>query len=143
MGNTAPLQATEGNTLALMEIRVGQSASITRRVRHVDTAEAVGSGDLPVLGTPTLIAWLEAASVEVCGSTDQETTVGTRVGVDHYRASKVGSMIQCTATVAEIDGRLVTFKVKATMDVDGQEVLVGRGVVTRSIVDRERFMDKV
>lgn len=126
-----------------MEIRVGQSASITRQVRHEDTAQAVGSGDLPVLGTPTLIAWLEAAGVEVCGSTDQETTVGTRVGVDHHRASKVGSMVTCTATVAEIDGRLVTFKVKATMDVDGQEVLVGRGVVTRVIVDRERFMGRL
>ena len=96
-----------------------------------------------MLGTPTLIAWLEAASVEVCGSTDEETTVGTRVGVDHNRASKVGSMVKCTATVAEIDGRLLTFKVKATMEIDGQEVLVGRGVVTRAIVDRQRFMDKL
>lgn len=143
MGSTAPLQASEGNNLALMEIRVGQSATITRRVRHMDTAEAVGSGDLPVLGTPTLIAWLEAAAVEVCGSTDQETTVGTRIGVDHNRASKVGSTVRCTATVAEIDGRLVTFKVKAIMDVDGKEILIGRGVVTRAIVDRDAFMEKV
>lgn len=126
-----------------MEIRVGQSASITRRVRHVDTAEAVGSGDLPVLGTPILIAWLEAATVEVCGSTDQETTVGTRVGIDHYRASKVGATLTCTAQVAEIDGRMVTFKVKAIQIIDDEEVLVGRGVVTRAIVDRNRFMDRL
>ncbi len=125
-----------------MQIRVGQSASITRRVRHVDTAEAVGSGDLPVLGTPILIAWMEAATVQVCGNTDSETTVGTRVGIDHHRASRVGTSVVCSATVAEIDGRLVTFKVKATQEVDGQEVLVGRGVVTRAIVDRERFMAK-
>jgi predicted thioesterase len=109
----------------------------------MDTAEAVGSGDLPILGTPTLIAWLEAASVEVCGSTDQETTVGTRVGVDHNRATRVGQKVTCTAEVAEIDGRLVTFKVRATQSVDGQEVIVGRGVVTRVIVDRERFMSKL
>lgn len=125
-----------------MEIRVGQSASITRRVRHADTADAVGSGDLPVLGTPVLVAWLEAATVEVCGSTDEETTVGTRVGIDHNRASRVGTEVTCTAEVAEIDGRLVTFKVRATQETDGQQVLVGRGVVTRAIVDRERFMAK-
>ena len=125
-----------------MEIRVGQSASITRRVRHVDTAEAVGSGDLPVLGTPTLVAWLEAACVEVCGSTDEQTTVGTRVGIDHHKASRVASSVTCHAVVAEIDGRLITFKVRATQIVDEQEVLVGRGVMTRAIVDRDRFMSK-
>lgn len=126
-----------------MDIRVGQTASISRRVRHADTADAVGSGDLPVLGTPILIAWLEAAAVEVCGSSETETTVGTRVGVDHNRASAVGTMVTCNAEVAEIDGRLVTFKVKATQEVDGQEVLVGRGVVTRAVVDRERFMSRL
>jgi predicted thioesterase len=126
-----------------MDIRVGQTASITRKVRHSDTAEAVGSGDLPVLGTPVLVAWMEAAAVEVCGSTDTETTVGTRVGIDHHRPSAVGSSVLCTAEVAEVDGRLVTFKVKATQEVDGQEVLVGRGVVTRAVVERERFMARV
>jgi predicted thioesterase len=126
-----------------MEIRVGQTASIIRKVRHADTADAVGSGDLPVLGTPILVAWMEAAAVEVCGSTDAETTVGTRVGIDHHRPSGVGTTVTCTAKVAEIDGRLVTFKVKATQQVDGEEVLVGRGVVTRAVVDRDRFMARV
>ena len=126
-----------------MEIRVGQTASITRKVRHTDTADAVGSGDLPVLGTPILIAWLEAATVEICGSTDAQTTVGTRVGIDHHRPSAVGATITCRAEVVEIDGRLVTFKVRATQEVDGQEVLVGRGVVTRAIVDREGFLARL
>jgi predicted thioesterase len=126
-----------------MEIRVGQTASITRKVRHADTADAVGSGDLPVLGTPTLIAWLEAATVEVCGSDDEQTTVGTRIGVDHHKASAVGTTVTCTAEVAEIDGRMVTFKVRATQEVDGQEVLVGRGVVTRAIVDRDAFLSRL
>ena len=48
----------------------------------------------------------------------------------------------CHAVVAEIDGRLITFKVRATQIVDEQEVLVGRGVMTRAIVDRDRFMAK-
>lgn len=126
-----------------MEIRVGQTAAITRKVRHSDTAEAVGSGDLPVLGTPVLVAWMEAAAVEVCGSTAAETTVGTRVGIDHNRPSAVGTSVVCTAEVVELDGRLVTFKVKATQEVDGEEVLIGRGVVTRAIVDRERFLARV
>ena len=64
-----------------MEISLGQTASVVRQVADTDTAAAVGSGDLPVLGTPILLAWLEAATVAVCGATDQQTTVGTRIAV--------------------------------------------------------------
>ena len=40
-----------------MEISLGQSATVVRHVTHTDTAQAVGSGDLAVLGTPILLAW--------------------------------------------------------------------------------------
>ena len=126
-----------------MEISLGQTAAVARRVADTDTAAAVGSGDLPVLGTPILLAWLEAATVAVCGATHAQTTVGTRVAVDHVRPSAVGTEVTCTAQVAEIDGRIVTFKVQATQQHDGQEVLVGRGVVTRAIVEREAFLAKL
>ena len=126
-----------------MEIRVGQSASITRTVTQADTAQAVGSGDLPVLGTPVLLAWLEAATVAACGPDDSETTVGTRIGIDHSRASAVGAVVTCTAEVAEVDGRLITFTVKATQQSGGEDVVVGDGVVTRAVVDRSRFMARL
>ncbi len=126
-----------------MEISLGQTASVVRQVADTDTAAAVGSGDLPVLGTPILLAWLEAATVAVCGATDQQTTVGTRVAVDHVRPSAVGTVVTCSAVVAEIDGRIVTFKVQATQEQDGTQALVGRGVVTRAIVEREVFLAKL
>jgi fluoroacetyl-CoA thioesterase len=126
-----------------MEISLGQNASVVRQVADTDTAAAVGSGDLPVLGTPILLAWLEAATVAVCGATDQQTTVGTRIAVDHVRPSAVGTVVTCSAVVAEIDGRIVTFKVQATQEQDGTQVLVGRGVVTRAIVEREAFLAKL
>jgi len=69
--------------------------------------------------------------------------VGTRIAVDHVRPSAVGTEVTCTAQVAEIDGRIVTFKVQATQHQDDQEVLVGRGVVTRAIVEREAFLAKL
>jgi len=126
-----------------MEISLGQTASVVRQVADGDTAAAVGSGDLPVLGTPILLAWLEAATVAVCGATDRLTTVGTRVAVDHVRPSAVGTQVMCTAEVAEIDGRIVTFKVQATQEQDGTQALVGRGVVTRAIVERVAFLAKL
>jgi predicted thioesterase len=126
-----------------MEISLGQSATVVRHVAQTDTAQAVGSGDLAVLGTPILLAWLEAATIEVCGSTDAQTTVGTRVAFDHLRPSAVGAEVRCTAEVAEIDDRMVTFKVEARQHHNGQDVLIGRGVITRAVVARERFLAKL
>jgi predicted thioesterase len=125
-----------------MQITPGSTATIVRTVAEQDTAAAVGSGDLPVLATPVLLAWLEAATVAVCGATETETTVGSRVGIDHVRPSRVGARIECTATVAEVDGPMVTFKVQAMQRMDDGEALVGRGVVTRAVVDRERLLQR-
>ena len=126
-----------------MEISLGQTATVVRQVADTDTAQAVGSGDLAVLATPILLAWLEAATVEVCGADDTQTTVGTRVAIDHLRPSAVGAQISCTATVAEIDDRMVTFKVDARQRHNDQDVLIGRGVITRAVVSRERFLAKL
>lgn len=126
-----------------MEISLGQTAQVVRNVSESDTAQAVGSGDLAVLGTPVLLAWLEAATIEVCGATEAETTVGTRIAVDHIRPSAVGTEITALAKVAEVDGRMVTFKVKATQLHHGEEVLVAQGVITRAVVGRERFLAKL
>ena len=65
---------------------IGSSASLELRVTEADTAVAVGSGDLPVLGTPRLVAWLEAATCAVLAEhlTPGSTTVGTRVDVEHF-----------------------------------------------------------
>ncbi len=73
-----------------MEISLGQTASVVRQVADGDTAAAVGSGDLPVLGTPILLAWLEAATVAVSvtgpaepagtGESERDVVVGTTAG---------------------------------------------------------------
>jgi predicted thioesterase len=107
-------------------------------VTQADTAVAVGSGDLPVLGTPRLLAWCEAATCAELALAEHETSVGTRVALEHLAASPVGARVVVTARLAHRDGRLVRFEVMA-VDAD-TEVVLGRGEVTRVIVDRERFM---
>ena len=136
-------QASPTRNLTCMEISLGQSASVVRHVAETDTAQALGSGDMAVLSTPILLAWLEAATVAVCGASEEQTTVGTRVAVDHLRPSAVGAEITCTATAAEIDGRMVTFKVEARQRHNDQDVLIGRGIITRAVVARERFLAKL
>lgn len=125
------------------EISTGQQATVTHTVRDADTALAVGSGDLPVLGTPRLLAWAEEATCAALAAylPQHRTSVGTRVQLDHVGASPVGAEVRVTATVVYSDGRLVRFEVVAEHVVD--EKVVGHGEVTRVVVDRDRFLSRL
>jgi predicted thioesterase len=125
------------------DIRTGQQATLTRTVGDADTAVALGSGDLPVLGTPRLLAWAEQATCAAvaAGVPAGRTSVGTRVQLEHVGASPVGAEVRVTATVVYADGRLVRFEVVAEHTAD--EKLVGHGEVTRVVVDRDRFLARL
>ncbi|KAA1424012.1 thioesterase [Mumia zhuanghuii] len=120
----------------------GLSATLTRTVGEDDTAIALGSGSLPVLGTPRVLAWCEEATcTAIAGAVaDGQTSVGTRVRLDHLGASPVGATVAVVATVTAVDGRLVSFEVVAT-DSDGR--LLAEGEVRRVVVDTERFLARV
>lgn len=113
--------------------------SYTRTVTEADTAERLGSGDMPVLATPRLINWLErAAFTEAAdGLEEGQTTVGTTVKVDHVRATPVGATVTVTCSKPKSDGRRLIFHV-TVRDEEGQ--VVASGEVHRAVVDRERFL---
>ena len=124
-------------------MQTGDSAILRFTVTDADTAAAVGSGDLAVLGTPRLLAWCEAATCAALADSlsAEQTSVGTRVSLEHLAASPVGETLEVQATVAYVDGRLVRFQVAASHAADGR--VVGHGEVTRVVVDRERFLARV
>jgi fluoroacetyl-CoA thioesterase len=107
-----------------------------------DTALALGSGSLPVLGTPRLLAWCEAVTCDAIERrlTEGRTSVGTRVSLEHLAASPVGASVTVSAIEIYVDGRLVRFGVSARHS-DGK--LVGSGEVTRVIVDAEKFLARL
>lgn len=116
-------------------------ATLERTVSEADTAAVVGSGSLAVLGTPVLLAWLEAAT---CAALEPaldpgETSVGTRVSLEHQAPSAVGAVVEVTASVVHVDGRLVRLSVAARQA--GR--LVGSGEVTRVVVGAEKFMARL
>jgi predicted thioesterase len=108
-----------------------------------DTAAALGSGSLPVLATPRLLAWCEAATCAAIGPAlgPGETSVGTRVELEHTRASVVGAQLDVTATPVHHDGRLHRFSVVAREAGGGR--VVGTGEVTRVVVDADRFLGRL
>ena len=121
-------------------------AALHFAVTDADTALAVGSGSLPVLATPRLLAWCEAAT---CAAIEPalapgETSLGTRVQLEHLAPSAVGQEVEVTARLAYADGRLRRFSVAArTIGTDGPGKLVGSGEVTRVVVDGERFLARI
>ena len=121
------------------------SASVTHVVGPDDTAAALGSGDLPVLGTPRLLAWCEEATVAAAAPSlgPGETTVGTRVDLAHERATAVGTEVRVRADLVHRDGRLLRFSVVAEQEADGAAVVAGRGEVTRVVVDPARFLARL
>jgi fluoroacetyl-CoA thioesterase len=116
-------------------------ATLDFTVTDADTAEAVGSGSLPVLGTPRLLAWCEAATCAAIDPTlpDGSTSVGTRVELEHRAASPVGAQVRVTAA-SYVDGRLHRFTVVARHE-DGK--VVATGEISRLVVDAARFLGRL
>ena len=117
-------------------IRGAQSVAVTEE----NTAMAVGSGDLPVFATPSMVALIERTASESVrpyvgiGS----STVGTRIDVAHTSATPIGMTVVCETELTEIDGRRLVFSVRV-YDAGGD---VGSGTHERYIVDSRRFTER-
>lgn len=120
---------------------VGDAATRRLVVTDADTAIALGSGDVPVLATPRIVALCEeAAAAAVANSIGSDsTTVGTNVNLDHTAPTPVGASVEATAEVTAVEGRTITFAVAVHQD--GEPVASGQH--TRAIVDRQRFLDSL
>lgn len=117
-----------------------QSAILSFTVTDADTAQAVGSGDLPVLGTPRLLAWCEAVTCAALADLPAgRTSVGTRVEIEHLAPNAVGDRVEVEAVVTERTERAVVLAVQARHG----EGVVARGTVTRAVVDAQRFMSRL
>lgn len=123
-----------------MSVQPGLQGSADMMVGDGDTAVAMGSGDVPLLATPRLVALLEAASIDALrGALDEgDTSVGTGVEIDHVSPTPVGWEVHAEAVLAGVNGRHLRFEVRA-WDVRGD---VARGVHHRAVVERRRFLDR-
>lgn len=119
----------------------GLKATSTVVVSEKNTACTMGSGDLEVFATPSMVALMENAAMRAVAAALPEgsSTVGSEMHCSHIKPSKVGATITATAVLTEVEGRKLTFTVGA---VDEQGI-IGEGVHVRFVVDRERFMAKL
>lgn len=122
-------------------VEVGLKHSTVMTVTEGNTADYIGSGDMAVLATPAMVALMEnAAMLAVALKLEEgETTVGSMISTSHLKPSKVGATILAEAVLTAVEGRKLTFAVKAF---DG-ETLIGEGEHVRFIVNRDKFLSKL
>ena len=122
------------------ELRTGLRGEATLVVGAQDTAQAVGSGTVDVLGTPVLIALMERAAVASLTSVlpADQTSVGTEIHVRHIAPTPPGMRVTAQAMLIEIDGRRLRFRVTAQDEVE----TIAEGEHTRVLVNVERFLDR-
>lgn len=122
-------------------IQKGLTHTSQLTVTEAVSAISMGSGDLPVLATPAMMALMEnAAMLAVAPHLPQgSTTVGGHISASHIKPTPVGETVTATATVVKVDGKKIEFEVKAHWG----DVLLGEGSHLRFIVDREKFMSRL
>jgi predicted thioesterase len=111
-----------------------------------DSAIALGSGDVPVLATPRLLAWLEQATVVAAAPwlDPSSTSVGVEVWMRHRRASAVGAVVEVEVTEVVEQDRGLSFGVVAReLPPAGPPREVASGRVVRAVVDRAAFLSRL
>ena len=108
---------------------------------ETNSAKTLGSGDMDVFATPAMVALMENAAMLAVAAhlPEGSATVGTQMNTSHIKASALGATITASAELTEVEGRKLTFAVKAW----DEKGVIGEGVHTRFVVDRERFLSKL
>ena len=123
-----------------MEITVGMKGEVATLAEREDTAKEVGSGSLLVYATPCMVALMEGAACEAIQDAlpDSQTTVGTELNIQHISATPVGLEVRAEAEVIAVEGKVITFELKA-FDEAGE---IGKGTHKRVIVNTQKFLEK-
>jgi fluoroacetyl-CoA thioesterase len=151
-------------------LAVGLRATVRAVVSQADTAASMGSGDVPVLATPRLLALAEAATVAAVAPHlgAGQTSVGTAARLEHRRPSPLGAELWVEAELTQVDGPRLVFMFIARGAVPaagsgagggggadagggggdddggaGGGEVIGAGTVERVVLDRERFLARL
>ncbi len=122
----------------MKEIPVGTTGRQRLLVTPETAIDFIGDDRARVLSTPHMIAWMEWAAREAIRPwlEDNEDSLGTVVEVRHLAATPVGMSVEFTATVEEVRGRRVRFRVEAR----DEKELVGEGLHERFVAEIPRLV---
>lgn len=113
-------------------------------VSEKDTALVMGSGDMLVWATPSMLALMENAAMNAAKELLKEgqTTVGGHIESSHLHPSHIGASVFAVAELRSQEGRKLHFRVAAYQESAEGDILLGEGTHLRFIVDREKFLKR-
>ena len=124
-----------------MKPSLGRRARFEQTVEAAHTADKYGNQGVEVLATPVLCHWFERTSVMAIQAQLEpgEATVGTRLSIEHLKATPKGMRVVVDAEVTAVEGRRISFRLEAR----DQRELVASGTHERYVVDLTRFLERV
>ena len=122
-----------------METGLTYTSTLVVSKDHV--AAVMGSGDLHVFATPAMVALMENAAMLAVANhlPEGSTTVGAMMNTSHVKPSPVEETVRATAVLTAIEGRKLTFEIKA----EDSKGIIGEAVHVRFVVAKEKFMSKL
>ena len=121
-------------------LQVGLAGKLKIKVTQEDTARALGSGTLPVLGTPRLLALVEETAWKSVAPflSQGEGTVGTAVKLSHLAPTPVGMEVTCETKLTEIDRSKLVF----SFAVFDEREKIAEGTHERFLIAEDKFLTK-
>lgn len=125
----------------LSQLNPGRTGSAELLVGVEHSAPSIGSGLVPVLGTPVMINLIEAAALAAVEQLlpPGHQSLGIHLDVRHFAATPVGMRVRATAELTAVDGRTLSFRVEARDDLEP----IGDGTHQRVVVNVARFDQRV
>ena len=125
-----------------MNIEINKEFNKTYLVQENNTAKNMGSGDLDVLATPSLVAFMENSAKEYLNTflPEELGSVGSNININHIAPTLVGKEITVQGKITEIiKEKIINFSLEAYE----QDKKIGDATYTRVIINNEKFLSKL
>ncbi len=125
-----------------MNIEVNKVFEENYTVLEENSAKNMGSGDLNVLSTPSLVAFMENAAKNYLNNflSQDLGSVGSNININHLAPTLIGNTITVTGKVTEIiKDKIINFSIEAH---EGDKK-IGTASHTRVIINNNKFIEKI
>ena len=125
-----------------MNIELNKKFSQQFTVTENNTAKFMGSGDLDVLATPSLVAFMENAAKNYLNTflTEDLGSVGSNININHIAPTLVGKEITINGEITKIiKEQIIIFSLEAYEN----DKKIGDAEHTRVIINNKKFISKL
>ena len=111
-------------------------------IKNENSAENMGSGDLAVLSTPSLVAFMENAAKNYLNKflPEEMGSVGSNININHIAPTLIGNSVTVRGKITEvIKEKIIKFSIEAYE----KDKKIGEAEHTRVIINNTKFLEKL